>query len=300
MTFTSVVIGVDFSPALSGAGAWIRRFIAPSASITLVHAHDPTPLPPFLRALVPPDTLDGSSDLRSAEDQLVAWRDDNGIEDAKIVVEAARPHELIERVARQTHADLVVIGAHGGRERPWQRIGSTAERLLRTAESSLIVVHGRPREAPRKLLVAVDDVGITPRVLGVAGELADRLDASLVAVHVLSNAAYSHILSIEAAHSRTPAESREKVAADIAEEALRWLTALWKNTMRHDKLDAQIRHGVAGDEILIAAVQIHAELIVMGRYGIGRVVPAVLGSVVGSVVHGAACPVLVVADSSVA
>jgi nucleotide-binding universal stress UspA family protein len=39
-------------------------------------------------------------------------------------------------------------------------------------------------------------------------------------------------------------------------------------------------------------------LIVIGRYGVGRVLPTLLGSVVGSVVHGARCPVLVVSEAA--
>jgi nucleotide-binding universal stress UspA family protein len=42
------------------------------------------------------------------------------------------------------------------------------------------------------------------------------------------------------------------------------------------------------------ARELSADLIVIGRYGMGQVIPAVLGSVVGSVVAGADCPVLVV------
>jgi nucleotide-binding universal stress UspA family protein len=45
-------------------------------------------------------------------------------------------------MAREIGADLVVIGAHGGHERPWARLGTTAERPLRAAESSVRVVRG--------------------------------------------------------------------------------------------------------------------------------------------------------------
>ena len=115
-------------------------------------------------------------------------------------------------------------------------------------------------------------------------------------MHVLSNAAYSHVASIEAATSRSEDEARDKVAADMADEAFRWLTALWQNTAKHGKLEIDVPHGVPADEILRIAREFDADLIVIGRYGIGRMLPAFLGSVVGSVVQGADCPVLVVAD----
>ena len=296
MNAASVVIGVDFSPGLSRAGEWIHRYIAPDASITLVHAYEPPPVPAFLRRLLPDDATAARRKVEELERDLVAWREENGIPDAASVVRAEPAHLLIQRVAREVDADLIVIGARTESDRPWLRLGSTAERLLRAAETSVLIMHGRPQAAPRKILVAVDDVAITPRVLNLAGETANRFDASIHAVHVLSNAAYSHVLSIEAATSRTSSEAQMKVAMDMASESLRWLRELWHNTGRRDRLEVEIPHGVPATEILAAAERIGAELIVIGRYGIGRVVPAVLGSVVGSIAHGATCPVLVVAE----
>jgi nucleotide-binding universal stress UspA family protein len=296
MNATSVVIGVDFSPSLSRAGEWVRRYIEPRASITLVHAYDASPPPTFMNGLLHEDLAAPRRRTERIEEQLARWRDENGVRDAHCVIRAEPAYALIRRVAREVSAELVVIGARTTSDRPWLRLGSTAERLLRAADTSVLVIHGRPRTAPRKILVAVDDVAITARVLGIAGELAGRFDASIHALHVLSNAAYSHILSIEAATSRTPSEAQAKVALDLSAESVRWFFDLHRNTLRHDKIDAEIAHGNPATEILAAANRFGADLIVIGRYGIGRVVPAVLGSVVGSVVHGATCPVLVVSE----
>jgi nucleotide-binding universal stress UspA family protein len=298
MTFRSVVIGLDFSPALSKVGAWLQQFLAPSADITVVHAHEPASVPSFLERLLPADQRMPGADLARVEQEVRQWCVENCLRELSIVVEAARPHDLIERVAREREADLIVVGARATDERPWQRLGSTTERLLRTAQSSVLVVHGRPTEPPHRILVAVDDVAVTSTVLSVAGALTDRFDASIHAVHVLSNAAYSHVLSIEAATSKTSTEAQAKAARDVSAETLRWLRELWQNTLRHDKLTAEVPHGNAGEEILAAAERTSADLIVIGRYGVGRVLPALLGSVVGSVTHGARCPVLVVSESA--
>ena len=45
------------------------------------------------------------------------------------------------------------------------------------------------------------------------------------------------------------------------------------------------------------AAEMSADLIVLGRRGSGLIVPALLGSTVGTVLHGATCPVLVVVES---
>jgi nucleotide-binding universal stress UspA family protein len=278
MNATSVVIGVDFSPPLSRAGEWIRRYIAPSASITLVHAYEPAAMPAFLSRLLPEEATRPRRNVERLERQLVHWREENGIRDAHFVVRSEPAHGLIRRVARETDAELVVIGARAASDRPWLRLGTTAERLLRTVAASVLVIHGRPRGAPRTVLVAVDDVAITPRVLGIAGELADRFDARVHAIHVVHQ----------------PRGGTEDAVAPARSQ--RWLDELRRNTLRHDKLEVEVAQGVPSAEILAAAERVGAELIVIGRYGAGHVAPAVLGSVVGSVVHGANCPVLVVAE----
>lgn len=294
MDIEQIVIGVDFSGIMTRAAPWVCRHFAPGAAVTLVHAAERAAVPAFLRDLMPPRAVD--AELRDAEQRLREWAADAGLTEPEIVVSEERADTLLLDVTRETAAELMVIGPHAGHERPWQRLGTTAERLLRAAETSLLVVRGPMTEAPKRIVVAVDDAEITARVLATSGALADRFDARLHAVHVLSNAAYSHVLSAEAAEAHSEAEKRRKVEQDMAEEALRWLTELWRNTTHHEHLEIEVPHGVAGDEILHAAERINADLIVIGRYGAGRLIPALLGSVVGSVVHGANCPVLVVAD----
>lgn len=296
MKARSVVIGVDFSPTVSAAGRWVHDVIAPDAAITLVHAYDPTPLPSFLEGLLAADVQTPERELEDRESRLADWRRENGLDEAdvRLIVRGGRPATVIDEVAHEMNADLIVIGAHGATERPWRRIGSTAERLIRGADASVLVLSGEPRDVPRRLVVAVDDASITPAVLSTAGALAERFDASIRAVHVLSNAAYSHILSASAAEAKAPEEARAKVKSDVAAEALRWLSALWKHTEGRVRIDVDVPHGSPGDEILAVAEREHADLIVIGRYGAGRVLPAILGSVVGTVVQGASCPVLVV------
>jgi nucleotide-binding universal stress UspA family protein len=214
------------------------------------------------------------------------------------VVRAATPHELLRAQVRETGADLLAVGAHRESSHPWKRVGSTTERLLRADDSSLLVARGAMEGPPRRILVAVDDAGITKSVLARATALRRAFDARLRAVHVLSNAAYSHIASIDAAQAPSEAEAHRQLAKDIDEEAQRWLSRVIAAAGGDDGIDAVVPHGSPGEETVRAAGEFAADLIIIGRYGIGRVLPAVLGSVVGAVVHGASCPVLVVSDPS--
>jgi nucleotide-binding universal stress UspA family protein len=292
----SIVVGMDFSGVMLRGAPWVSRHIAPGHELVLTHAAEHPPVPPFLHSLVGLDGERQARELDVAKKRLKEWRDVTGLCEARIVVREGRADEVLRAVAYEHRAELTVIGAHGGRTRPWLRLGTTTERLLRAAETSLLVVRGTMAEAPRRILVALDDAAITPRLLATAGAFADRFDARLHALPVVSTAAYSHAMSVEGIESHNDAEAQAKLEADIANETLRWLKNLWENTNRHGKLEIYIAHGIPGDEILRAAERFVPDLIVIGRYGIGRVVPAVLGSAVGSVVYGASCPVLVMAD----
>jgi nucleotide-binding universal stress UspA family protein len=59
-----------------------------------------------------------------------------------------------------------------------------------------------------------------------------------------------------------------------------------------------LREGDPAEEILRAAGIVHADLIVMGTRGRGRVAQALMGSVANAVIHKARCPVLIVATTS--
>jgi nucleotide-binding universal stress UspA family protein len=288
-----VVIGVDFSPGILRASGWIREYIVPGSSFVAAHALEQPAIPVFLRDLVGGSAAAGRWKDEAAE-RLRGWCETAGLHHAQCVVREGRADEVLRQVVYDSRAKLLVIGEHGGRERPWKRLGTTTERLLRTAESSLLIARGAMAGPPRRIVVAVDDAEITPRVLSQAGALADRFDARLHGVHVLSNASWSHAVSAVAATPGSDAGKRARLDGELSAEALRWLRAMWENTQRHGKLEVDIPHGVPGDEILRLAGEYSADLIVMGRYGVGRVIPALLGSVVGSVAAGAACPVLVV------
>lgn len=291
-----VVIGVDYSPAIERASSWIRTLV-PNAEIVVAHARELAVLPAFLRHIVPAPEYT-SREAAADVARLREWTEAHALTGAQVTVREGRADQVLRAVARETQADLIVVGAHRGDEKPWRRLGTAAERLLRAAEASLLVIHPSISTAPRRILVAVDDATITPRVLAIAGDFAERFGASLHAVHVLSNAAYSHMLSMSAAENANDPSRASDVEQEIATEALRWLRALWTNTSEREHLDAEVPHGNPAEEILHAAKRNRADLIVIGRYGAGRVIPAILGSVVGSVVQHAECPVLVVADTA--
>lgn len=296
MRLSNVVVGFDFSPAVERAADWVRRYLAPQARLTLVHSVELEPMPSYLGARFRSKSEWIEDEVARADERLRATAAEHGLAAAAVVVRAEQPHALLRTWIGETHADLLIIGAHREPGRSWRRIGSTTERLLREAETSMLVARGTMPDAPRNILVAVDDAGVTPTLLDWAVTMRRQFDARLLAVHVLSNAAFSHLASIDAARAPGESAARLQILEDVRAEARRWLDKAVAAAGSGEQIDVVIPHGVPADEILAAATSFGADLILIGRYGLGRVLPAVLGSVVGSVVHGAACPVLVVSD----
>jgi nucleotide-binding universal stress UspA family protein len=58
----------------------------------------------------------------------------------KVVI--GRAYRQVLAVARNEHADLIVIGQHGGSGRPLPLIGSTADQIVRGASCPVLTVGG--------------------------------------------------------------------------------------------------------------------------------------------------------------
>jgi nucleotide-binding universal stress UspA family protein len=294
--FNNVVVGVDFSSSVNSASIWVHNHFAPRADLTLVHAIEPSPIPSFLRHRFASEADRIEADLHDASARVEQLIEQLGLDRATPMARVGKPHQVLDAVVREVDATLLVIGSHGPVVRPWLRLGSTAERLLRHSQVSLLIGRGEMREPPRRVLLAADDTDVMPELLARAVAIREQFGAELLAVHVLSNAAFSHMASMEAAQAPSEEVAHRRLAGDIRNEAEQWLRELTAGGAALEHLQVEVPHGVPGDEILAAADRFAADLIVIGRYGLGRVVPAILGSVLGSVAHGARCPVLVVVD----
>jgi nucleotide-binding universal stress UspA family protein len=133
----------------------------------------------------------------------------------------------------------------------------------------------------RTILVPTDFSERAEYALGVACSLAQALEANLVLVHV-------------AGRSEPAAEMSLLPRAEEVNDAL-WdkLNAI-RPAGPQVSVSRHLRHGHAGEEILLQAAQSKADLIVMGthgRTGLGRLL---MGSVAEEVVRNSACPVLTV------
>jgi len=284
MKLERVVVAIDFSERSIAAAQWVAGHFAPQSELVLVHALELPPPPLFLpgRSSWSDDELDARrtrarTQLRELGGQIrrgPVWEE----------VRVGRPHEEILRVAREYHADLIVVGSHRERESVWIRLGSTAERVIAASRVPVLAVHGAPREAPRIVLAAVDDSETGLCVIEHARTLAERFNARGEAVHVLPPQAIQRFLTVGdvAGHDYRVSEAEQQL--------VRATQRRLAQTAR--KLKSSVVVGDPAEAILAEARHTGSHLLVIGRErGTQRFS---LGSVASVVTRVANCPVLVI------
>ena len=299
MRVTKLVVGLDFSDTSIEAARWVTRFFAPSAQVVLAHAVEPADRPRFgLRVLPAPDIVERAAQDFARHRANELMRELSQVADVRAEIRVGKASQVILDVAREIGAELVVIGPHGGRPHTMKFLGSTADRVVRLSPVPVLVATHPPASAPRNILVPVDDVSVTPELLAWVRELAESFGAGVTLMHVWSDAVYSHVASMAHATAGDEDEAKAEIRSELSAEGARWLDELAATGFDRNRVNAVVLHGNPGDVTLDRANTTRADLIAMGRHGSGLVAPALLGSTVGTVLHGARCPVLVVTERS--
>jgi nucleotide-binding universal stress UspA family protein len=196
--------------------------------------------------------------------------------------------------ATEFGADLIVIGPHADRKHASRFLGTTADRIVRTAPVPVLVGTAPTSHAPRKLLVPVDDDALAPTILAWARTLADRFAAEVSLLHVWSNAVYSHVASMSSAQPRPQGDPRATLERALQETAEEWLQALARTGIPLHRVTSTVAWGPAGDVVVETAAKQRSDLIIVGRNRTSLLSTTLLGSTALSVLHAARCPVLVV------
>jgi nucleotide-binding universal stress UspA family protein len=206
------------------------------------------------------------------------------------------PAREIARSAQDLPADLVVMGTHGrgGFER--LLLGSVTEEVLRRSPCPVLTVcHGDrpPAEGPalfRRILCATDLSASSGNTLEFALSMAEEEGAELYLLHVLEglDAAFGQPAPFGALfegprRSELAEEARERMRKAVPDEARLWC-----------RISEEVVAGRAHEQILGAANERKADLIVVGTHGGGAVERLFFGSTAGHVVRGATCPVVTV------
>ena len=290
MKLERIVVAIDFSERSIAAAQWVARHFAPKSELVLVHALELPPPPLFLRGRASWREDDVETCRTGARVRLRQLGAQIGRGLIWEEVRVGRAHEEVLRVAREYSADLIVVGSHRDREAFWNRLGTTAERVMGGSRVPVLVVHGAPREVPRILLAAVDDSETGARVIDHARTLAERFSARGKVVHVLPHQAIQRLL--------TPGEI---TAYDYrlveAEQQLIRATQEWLATQLAQapkELKSAVLVGEPAETILAEARDTGSHLLVIGRERKSRTRRFLLGSVASAVTRVANCPVLVI------
>lgn len=268
MKWQPVIAGVDGSAeSLRAASLAWRIARAADARCVLVHAVPELWVPGGLAPIVnSPEAFDKLvADMR----QHIAKEVGSEIPEAirsSLVARAGRPGVVLEQVAREHGAGLVVVGGrhHGALVRGLG--GSTAHHLVRTSPAPVLVVDGSS-SAPLRILVAAELSGAASATLSAAGRYADLFDAQLRVVHVVEPAKYPVVVPLSLDMEAFAQRSREEFDRLVELEL-----------PRVPPDDRVVRRGLADEEIAEEVVAWHADLLVLGSHGRGWIDRLLIGS----------------------
>ena len=137
----------------------------------------------------------------------------------------------------------------------------------------------------RRILVAVDTAALGTDVLPTADEIARCTGAEVALVSV------ADVRGIGVSETSPPAQV---TAAKLREDAQALLDAAASQLTSVSGPLRLVREGFPDKEIIAAAHDWHADLLIMGTHGRTGLAHMFKGSVAESVLHHAPCPVLVV------
>lgn len=292
MTPTRVIAAVDFGePALEALRQ--ARTLAHEAKGTLAAVHV-LPAVQDLGVLFPEQSLslaaNAEAEARKVRADIEAHaRERLGLELSTTFVERGAPYAEIVRRAEAWNADFLVVGSHGRKGLSRTVLGSVAERVVRHAHCSVLVA--RTIGKPGTVLVATDLSPASLPAIAAGAAAARRTGSKLVVMTVLE---WPGVESVAWAglFGALPVLPSEEAQAQLREAARRVLEQALVTAGTSG--DVRISDGSPATEILHAAEELQAELLVVGTHGRTGLSRLALGSVAERVVRGAACSVLAV------
>jgi nucleotide-binding universal stress UspA family protein len=286
-----ILFPTDFSDssrqALDHALFLAREFGAQLHALHAVILHQSDPADPDHVFESGPELLDHLMKAADSELGKVGRR----VGDTVRVKQARRrgfsPGVVILEYAEQEDIDLIVMGTHGRSGPRRFFLGSVTAEVVRNASCPVMTLRvqegGRPLDAIDTILLPVDFSDETSNALRHAAILAERVDATVVLLHVVDAPVLPAFYG--------PVQEVGSVDR-LLDRAERELEALGRELPAEVKWSATVREGQAWREIVAAAQEGGADLIVVPTHGHGAIERMLLGSTTERVLRAADCPVL--------
>ena len=219
---------------------------------------------------------------RTAEAAVLAV-EELGCPKAEATVEIGDPAHTIVTVADSYDADAIVMGRRGTGNVSGLFLGSVSTKVSHLSSRTVITVRGDEEREIDRILVAVDGSEHAMRGAQIACSLAKAYGADLEVVHVvgISKLAPFGFSAGEAFDYDRLADNLRVYGEQIVDEVVQ---------MASDLGVAAGTSIVAGDpatRIAERATRVGADIICVGRRGLGNVAGLLLGSVSHSIAHGA-------------
>ena len=198
------------------------------------------------------------------------------------------PFLEIIRQARVQHADLIVLGAHGGHYLKRWLLGTTAERVVRKGDRPVLVVKRPARSRYRHVLHPTDFSDNARQALAAAQRLAP--DARFTLLHVY-DFTYDPALRTGDVTPDLMLRLQQEYEQDTRARLANLVAA---SGLDADRTSIQVRYGYPGVVVTGAAHQLRADLVAIGTRGRSGIEHLLLGSVAEHVLREAHCDVLAV------
>ncbi len=251
------------------------------ARITILHVLEP--LPNWHPMLAQLEREHAATQMRRVAAQL----EEQGVilDESSILVGQAA--DTIVRKAEEMDADLILVGTGSqgsGESHPY--LGPTAEAVLQRATTPVLAIRpGEPAAHFQNILCPVDQSPASARGLLVAIRLAHTFGGSLTVLSVIPPASWLS-LALETGQLREAQQEHER---RWQQEFELFLKASQFSGVRWRKA---VRRGVPDEEIVAAAREDGADLIVMGSTGHTGLAHILMGSVTRRVIHKLPCSIL--------
>ena len=224
-----------------------------------------------------------------------------GIEVATEVL-VGRPADLILERVQTSRPDLLIVSTHGRSGISRWRIGSVADKLIRGAGCTTLVVGPHADDkgwletdalaAFKKILVPLDGSPLGEQALETAQLLAAQFDSEIHLVRIVSLPVYGNGFVMESGYSA-------QLIDNVMEGAKEYVARIAKDVKAPGGTTTAAIMGTAAITLESYIEENGIDLVVMTSHGRGGIVRAALGSVTDRLLGGAA-PVMVVRATAAA